>query len=364
MAKPKSNPPVLAAFAVQLKRTDGDAAVPELHLLPDGEFKPQAAEDARQMPKSGTYRLNAELATGVIALAKACANALPIDYEHQTQRAAENGQPAPAAGWMDGAKLVYRPGEGLFAQGVEWTVRAKQMLDDDEYRYQSATFLHDPDTGDVLALVGAALTNRPALDGLTSAQLAALSAQFARQFFPPNSEDDMNPLLKALLEGLGLPETATVEEGTAALATLKAKSAELVGLNAQIATLKAAAPDPTKYVPIDTVNTLNGELATLRAQVANSELDQVIDQAKAEGKIASDTVETAWRGIGRADMAQLKALVAATAANPALAGRRQTEGKQPDQVEGELSKAELAVCDAMGLTVDQFKASKKAMANG
>ena len=80
---------------------------------------------------------------------------------------------------MAGAKFVFRPGEGLFAQGVQWTARAKQMLDDDEYRYQSATFLYHPETGDVLAIVGAALTNRPALDGLTSAQLAALSAQFA-----------------------------------------------------------------------------------------------------------------------------------------------------------------------------------------
>ena len=93
-------PPLLAAFAVQIKRTDDDGAVPELHLLPDGEFKPQAAEDAREMPKSGTYRMNAQIAEKVIALASASVNDLPIDYEHQTQQAAKNGQPAPAAGWM------------------------------------------------------------------------------------------------------------------------------------------------------------------------------------------------------------------------------------------------------------------------
>ena len=45
---------------------------------------------------------------------------------------------------MAGAKFVFRPGEGLFAQGVQWTARAKQMLDDDEYRYQSATFSITP----------------------------------------------------------------------------------------------------------------------------------------------------------------------------------------------------------------------------
>ena len=95
---PKSTTPLLAAFAVQIKRTGDDGAIPELHLLPDGEFKPQAAEDAREMPKSGTYRMNAQIAEKVIALARASVNDLPIDYEHQTQQAATNGQPAPAAG--------------------------------------------------------------------------------------------------------------------------------------------------------------------------------------------------------------------------------------------------------------------------
>lgn len=365
----KAATPVLAAFAVQIKRTGDDGAAPEFHLLPDGDFKPQAAEDSREMPTSGTYRMNAQIAERVIALARMSVNDLPIDYEHQTQRAAENGQPAPAAGWMAGAKFIFRPGEGLFAQDVQWTARAKQMLDDDEYRYQSATFLYHPETGDVLAIVGAALTNRPALDGLTSAQLAALSAQFARQYFPPNSEDDMNPLLKALLEGLGLPETATTEQGVSALSTLKSQAAQagqIAGLNAQIATLKAAAPDPTKYVPVETVTTLNTELATLRAQVSQGEIDQVVNQAKADGKVASDVVEKTWRDIGKADLAQLKALVDATPANPVLAGQRQTDGKQPGQHAGELSQAELAVCSAMGMTAEQFKVGKQAQgqANG
>ena len=68
-----------------------------------------------------------------------------------------------------------------------------------------------------------------------------------------------------------------------------------------------------------------------------------MDQAKAEGKVASDVVEKTWRDIGKADLAQLKALVAATPANPVLAGKRQTDGKQPGQDAGELNQAELAV---------------------
>ena len=262
---------------------------------------------------------------------------------------------------MAGAKFVFRPGEGLFAQDVRWTARAKQMLDDDEYRYQSATFLYHPETGDVLAIVGAALTNRPALDGLTSAQLAALSAQLARQFLP-HLRDDMNPLLKALLEGLGLPETATTEQGVSALATLKSQAAQagqIAGLTAQIATLKAATPDPTKFVTVEAVAALNTELATLRAQNAQVEIDQVLNQAKADGKVASDVVEKTWRDIGKADLAQLKALVDATPANPVLAGKRQTEGKEPGKDAAELSQSELAVCAAMGLTLSSSRPASR-----
>ncbi|SAI74575.1 Mu-like prophage I protein [Bordetella ansorpii] len=362
MPKSRSRSPVLTTFAVQLKRDGED--VRELHLLPDGDFKPAAIEDARQMPKSGVYRLNAAAAARVIAHARASSNALPIDYEHQTQQAAVNGQPAPAAGWIEGANLVYRPGEGLFARDVQWTPRAKKYLDEDEYRYQSATFMHDPETGEVLGLVGAALTNRPALDGLTSARLAALSAQLAGQF--PTTEDTMNPLLKALLDGLGLPETATLEQGVSALATLKTQAAQAGGLSAELATLKAAAPDPAKYVPIDTVTQLNQELATLRAQELQREIDAVIDLAKDEGRIASEAYETTLREVGKSSLAQLKALVQAAPANPALAGRRQTDTIKRDGGggQGELTQAELAVCAATGISPDDFKKQKAALATG
>ena len=117
---------------------------------------------------------------------------------------------------------------------------------------------------------------------------------------------------------------------------------------------------------VEAVAALNTELATLRAQNAQVEIDQVLNQAKADGKVASDVVEKTWRDIGKADLAQLKALVDATPANPVLAGKRQTEGKEPGKDAAELSQSELAVCAAMGLTPEQFKAGKQAqgLANG
>ena len=353
---------------MQIKRTGDDGAIPELHLLPDGEFKPQAAEDAREMPKSGTYRMNAQIAEKVIALARASVNDLPIDYEHQTQQAATNGQPAPAAGWMAGAKFVFRPGEGLFAQGVQWTARAKQMLDDDEYRYQSATFLYHPETGDVLAIVGAALTNRPALDGLTSAQLAALSAQFAHQFLPHirgrHEPSAQSPARRPRPARDRHYRTRRIRPGRTEVPSRAGWPDRWPERPDRDAQVDAARSDQVRVGGSRCF--LEHRTGDLRAQTVQGELDQIMDQAKAEGKVASDVVEKTWRDIGKADLAQLKALVAATPANPVLAGKRQTDGKQPGQDAGELNQAELAVCAAMGMTPEQFKAGKQAqgLANG
>ena len=161
---PKSTTPLLAAFAVQIKRTGDDGAIPELHLLPDGEFKPQAAEDAREMPKSGTYRMNAQIAEKVIAwrgrASTICRSTMSTRRNRRLRTASLRRRPVDG-----GRKVRLPPWRRPLCPGVQWTARAKQMLDDDEYRYQSATFLYHPETGDVLAIVGAALTNRPALDG-------------------------------------------------------------------------------------------------------------------------------------------------------------------------------------------------------
>ena len=76
--------------------TDGGAGastVPTtVHLLPDGEFTPA---DGRILV-CGRWVLTAVIAAAVIALANAQINDFVIDYEHQTQLSADNGQPALA----------------------------------------------------------------------------------------------------------------------------------------------------------------------------------------------------------------------------------------------------------------------------
>lgn len=91
---------------------------------------------------------------------------LPIDYEHQTlggAYAAPNGQ-APAAGWIKA--LIARPGAGLFGR-IEWTEAARQQLAAREYRYLSPVALVRRSDRRLVGIHSAALTNKPAIAGMT-----------------------------------------------------------------------------------------------------------------------------------------------------------------------------------------------------
>ncbi len=188
----------------------------EIQLTPAGVFR---ARDGRPANLPG-WRVDAAIAARLVAAAGERATPYVIDYEHQTLATADNGQPAPAAGWF--RTLEWREGRGLFATGVEWTARAKAMIEAGEYKFISPVFSYDPKTGDVLQLQMAGLTNNPALDGMDA--VAALAAEFfTRSQEPPNRKDhDM----KALAILLGLAEDATEAEINAAVVALKAKLAE------------------------------------------------------------------------------------------------------------------------------------------
>lgn len=343
------------------------AADGSVQLLPAGTFR---ANDGRPAGLPG-WRLDEALAARVLARARQRKNRFVFDYEHQTQLAETNGQPAPAAGWFSPEDLEFRPGEGLFAGRVEWTPRAQEFLKNKEYRYVSAVFGFDENTGDVLFLVCAALTNDPALDGLSEVALAALTARATTLFqaetdtapsssvgTPPENVS-MNPVLKALLAALGLAESATETEAVAALTLIKNQATLVDGLQTQVAALKNATPDAARFVPIDKYNELNTQLVQLKASQDAAEVDALINQAKADGKL-TPAAEAVWREVGKASVAQLKALVEKTPGNPALAGQQQTGGKAPAGGQGggegaQLDETALAVCKRMDITPEQFK---------
>ncbi len=130
-------------------------------LLPAGHFR---ASDGRPKDVSGWF-LDGTIAAKLIREATTQIIDFVIDYEHQTLQAAQNGKPAPAAGWFH--TLEWRDGDGLYVTDARWTDTAAKMLTAQEYRYISPVFQYESKTGNVEKVISAALTNNPALDGLT-----------------------------------------------------------------------------------------------------------------------------------------------------------------------------------------------------
>ncbi len=165
----------------------------EFRLIPAGRFR---ANDGRPHRIAG-WLMDGISAKAIIAALAAQKNDLLIDYEHQSLHTQETGGPAPAAGWFK--RLQWREGDGLYVTDARWTRNAAARLSAGEYRYISPVFQFDETTGRVLSIIGAAVTNKPALDGLTdlaaaagklpispgTRQVAALAAQEAAHMFTP-----------------------------------------------------------------------------------------------------------------------------------------------------------------------------------
>lgn len=309
----------------------GGNATREIQLLPAGEFRPT---DGRRLDVR-SWRIDAASAAKLIADVASLKRSLVIDYEHQTLHAETNGLPAPAAGWFK--TLEWREGQGLFATDVEWTARAKQMIEAGEYKYISPVFAFNSKTGEVKQLQLAALTNFPGLDGMEEV-LARAAARFkADQHSQENST--MNKLLAAVVAALALPATATEDEAIAGVATLKAGADKAGALETEVAALKSQSPDPAKFVPVETMTALQKQVAALTAQVSGREIDEAVSGALAEGKLLP--VQEKWaRELGLKDLAALKTYI--DIAQPIAALRNtQSRGREPGKT-GEKSPSVVA----------------------
>lgn len=319
----------------------------EIRLLPAGHFLPA---DGRKLDVPGWY-IDGKIAQQVIARFNARNDDRVIDYEHQTILTEKNGKPAPAAGWF--GALEWREGDGLYAVDVKWTDKAAAMIAANEYRYLSPVFAYDK-KGNVLAILHAALTNNPGLDGLTDLT-AALTAHFQQ----PEEETDMD--LKKLFAALGLAEDKTEADVLSAITALKAQADQVEGLNGQIATLKAQAPDPSKYVPAETVTALQGQVAALTAQINGDQVERLVQEGLADGRILP-AMEGWARDLGKKGVAELKAYLDNASPVAALKGT-QTGGKGGEgRKEGELDETQLAVCRQMGVDPEAYKKTMQAAA--
>ena len=368
----------LAACTFQVPAPGADGLT-LIQFTPAGSFGPS---DGRPLDVPA-WRIDAASAQSVIARHAARTQPVVIDYEHQTLNKEKNGQPAPAAGWL--RELRWVDGQGLFG-AVALTARARQAVQDGEYLYFSPVFEYAPD-GTVLAIHMGALTNNPGIHGM---QPLSLMAAATAAFLPPQpttaQEPPVNPLLKALLASLGLPETTTEDAAVAALTALgplqnlQARSvAVCTALNlpadatadavtAACTSLRAApattTPDPAQYVPVGVLSDVQAQLAALTAQVQLDKTEAAIAQAKEAGRLITADQEAHARTTAKAG--GIAALTAFLAVLPPVAALTSTQpgGKPPALAAGDaqLSAQEMAVCTALGLTPDQYKAGANAAA--
>ncbi len=150
---------------------------------------------------NGSFTIDAEAADLVLAAFDDHGTDLPIDYEHQTlggQYASPNGQ-APAAGWIK--SIIAEPNVGIFAE-IEWTEKAQEMLVAKQYRFLSPVAIIRKSDRKLIAIHSAALTNKPAIVGMTP----IVNAQQL------SNDEEVSPMMDALRTTLSLPQSAGITD--------------------------------------------------------------------------------------------------------------------------------------------------------
>lgn len=278
-----------------------------VQLMPSGTFK---TTDGRP-ERFDAWKIDRSIAEALIAKASSRANRFVIDYEHQTL-----DKPAGevrAAGWFK--NLEWREGEGLFATDVEWTAAASQMIKGGEYRYLSPVFRYSPETGEVLEIVSAGITNTPALDGMQ--ELAAL-----RRFMAEQAD----------------PEASRLAEEIAALVERSQRD--------------------------------RNELSALRRKVDSARLDEVIESALDEARLLPFQVAAARR-IGETDIEALTAILQRPPLVKALTGMqteqvRRERGHMPGDAMaavGDVTHEEARIAALSGRTPKEFAQLKRRFAD-
>jgi len=254
----------------------------------------------------------------------------PFDVEHATHIKGPKGEKAPAVGWILALQNIAGEVWGM----VDWNSEGREMLEKKEYAFYSPAFLYEED-GTVRAIASVGLTNEPNLD-----QLPAL-----------NREENTMPLPVELTQALGLGADADTTAALTAINTLKADH--------QLALNRAnAGPDLTKFVPKET-----HELALNRALAAeakvketdDAKLTALVDAAINDGKIAPANKEM-YLAVCRSEggVEKFNAFVASA---PVIADGNKVKGQEHQQ-NGELTKDELALCRATGVTPESWKANR------
>ena len=351
---------------------------------PPGEILLLPAGEVRTRPHDGRRPWWNPDADAVVAATRDMRLDLPIDYEHQAERAKANGQPAPAAGWI---KRVFAH-DGAIWGAVEWNKRAATMIRAREYRFTSATFQYRRDNRRVVRITGAALVNDPALymSAIAGAQtedeevdmdLAKLRKALGLAATATEAEilaaaELAAAGLAAVGTALGLEGEVTGETATAALTAQQTglgaiRTAAGLGEDATLAqietavktvTASASTANPGEFVPRAEFDRVKTDLAALQADGAKAAASTAVDDAIAAGKVAPASRDWAL-GYASKDPAGFAEFVKDA---PAILPNGRVAPATAAPGSDVLSAEEKAVCRATGVSEEDFLKSRKALA--
>ena len=285
----------------------GKSAPEWVQLFPVGQMQ---ARDGRRWKLTDPERLIAAFEADKVDIA--------IDYEHQADKRTGSG-PVPAAGWI--RALAVR--DGALWGRVEWTERARKMIEAREYRYLSPSFMFDRKQGEIIQLVGAGLVHRPAL------HLKALAEQ--ETTMDPSFLDDLTQLL-------GLEADATPDTILASVRALR-KAAEN--------------PDPARFAPVEAMRDLLHEHHGQAEKRALERAEAKVEEAFQKGYLTGGMRDWALQ-LCRKDEASFDDFLAS--AVPQFAYLTEPTGKAalpPESGRPALaSQAQETICAQLGLKPD------------
>ncbi|WP_330925249.1 phage protease [Candidatus Sororendozoicomonas aggregata] len=308
-----------------------------LPLIPAGTF---TGRDGRQWTNP-----NPEL---ILAACRAVGRDIPLDIEHATEVKGPKGEPAPAQGWFRLDDLEAR--DGALWGRVEWNDSGRALVEGKAYKYYSPAFLYDGE-GQVKALKSVGLTNTHNLR-----ELPALNQQSTP---PPDSEHHENPergetdmpLSEAMRAALGLKNDASEADAIQAIGTLKTQH--------QTALNRAETPDPEKFV-----TKADYQLALNRATAAEARIKAADDQAIADevdAAIKAGKVAPASKDYHLATCRQdggLERFREFVKSAPAIVSTEAaTANKKPGDSKTSLTDEQVALCQQMGISEDEFRSS-------
>jgi len=326
-------------------------------LMPSGDIN---ADDGRKFKNANTAD---------VVKASAAKIDLVIDYEHQTDYAKQNGQPAPAAGWI---KELAARADGIWGR-VEWTDKAKAYLAAKEFRYLSPTFLHDK-AGNVQRILRAALLNSPAIHELPAlaksqqtgtdpmdveqylalcqalglAEGTAVDAVIKTAKAAQTVATEAADTTAALCSSLDLDQNASVEDVTAAVTSLKATATATAIDN-------GGTPDPAQFVSMAAFQEQSGALKTLQDTIAAATANDVVEKAMAAGKVTPANRDWAL-ALARTDPGSFDDFV--KNAPVIIAPGTATPSGDITAKATALDADEKSMCAAMSISEEQFLATK------